>query len=142
MLSMAGLVYLLFFTRFYFTALGVFLLIVLQIVLLIQYVFHLLDDVFRFATALSQGDHSLNYPIEKKAGRLKELYHTFNKAILFQREIALQKEAAFHLFRTILEKVRFGVIVVQGNTLQERNRKTEILFMNEAATFFIGCTCF
>lgn len=141
-LSMAGLVYLLFFTRFYFTSLGVFLLIVLQIVLLIQYIFHLLDDVFRFATALSQGDHSLNYPVEKKAGRLKELYHTFNKAILFQREMALQKEAAFHLFRTILEKVRFGVIVVQGDTLQEANRKTEILFMNEAASFLLDVPIF
>jgi nitrogen fixation/metabolism regulation signal transduction histidine kinase len=142
MVCAAVLMYLIMFTRFYFTALGLLLVIVVQLYLFIQYVYRLLDDVYRFSDSLSHGDYSLNFPTEKKAGRLKVLYKSFNKAIDFQKEISLEKEAAFHLFRTILEKVRFGVIVVAGDTLRESAEPRNILFMNESASALLDAPVF
>lgn len=137
----SGLIYLSFFTTFYFTALGVLLLIIIQITLLIQYIFAILDDAYRFSDSLAHGEYSLSFPVKNKSGRLYGLYHSFNLAIAYQNTLSVQKDAAFQLFQTILEKINFGVIVIEGERFEE-NRRQNILFMNDAASALLDAPAY
>lgn len=134
MACMAALACILVFSTFYFTALGIVLLLIVQVILLIQYFYRVLNDAYRFSESLAHGEYSMNFPLKNKKGKLLELYRSFNRAIAYQNVLAIQKEAAFHLFRTILEKINFGVIVLEGDRLLPEGSRQEILFMNDAAS--------
>lgn len=140
--TLAAILWLVFFSNYYFTIVGAFLLLILQVILLIQYFTGILNDVYRFSESLAHGEYGINFPLHNKRGKLQEIYGSFNRAIAYQNAISIQKEAAFHLFRTILEKVNFGVIVIEGERFRNDDTRQEILFMNDAASALLDAPAY
>lgn len=131
-LSLWLLVYLYQNTTLWFSIIGMSLLVILQVALLIRLTNKITRDVERFADTLKNKDYSMVFSTTQSGGSIKRLYQSFNAIILHSKNMELEKERIFLLFQNILEKVKFGVITIYAEALDEGNEKEEILFMNEA----------
>ncbi len=120
-------------TTLWFSIIGIAGLIILQLVLLINLTNKITSDVERFADTLKNKDYSLVFSTTHSGGGTKRLYKSFNDIILHSKNLELERERIFLLFQTILEKVKFGVITIYDEALDDDNERQEILFMNEAS---------
>lgn len=120
-------------TTLWFSIIGLAGLIILQLILLINLTNKVTADVERFADTLKNKDYSLVFSTTHSGGGIKRLYKSFNDIILHSKNLELERERIFLLFQTILEKVKFGVITIYDEALDEDNERQEILFMNEAS---------
>ncbi len=119
-------------TTLWFSIIGLGALIVLQVILLIQLTNKITRDVERFADTLKNKDYSMVFSTTQSSGSTKRLYQSFNAIILHSKNLELERERIFLLFQAILEKVKFGVITIYAEALENENEREEIVFMNEA----------
>jgi two-component system, NtrC family, nitrogen regulation sensor histidine kinase NtrY len=125
-------------TTLWFSIIGLAGLIILQLILLINLTNKVTADVERFADTLKNKDYSLVFSTTHSGGGIKRLYKSFNDIILHSKNLELERERIFLLFQTILEKVKFGVITIYDEALEDDNERQEILFMNEASLSILG----
>jgi len=137
-LSLGAFFLLISFTTFYFTASAIALIAVLQVMALIHFLNQMRYDVERFVIAVKNKDHSAVFSSRFGSKQQNPLHTGFNEVIAHQRKMELEKESMQQLFQTILEKVKFGLVVVNAEALEPTaEEKHEILFMNDAAAQII-----
>lgn len=127
------LAYLLLHTHLWFSIAGVLLLTAGEIISLISYINGITGDLNRFIDTIKYQDNNLIFPEQMKTGRLRRLYASFNEVISYQRNVTLEKESYFQLFRVILERAKFGIILVPVDPVSGIDPHCRITFINESA---------
>lgn len=108
-----------------FTIFVVFLLIMIQISMLVNYLDKSNKEVVGFLESIKYDDFSHTYPQKRDNSSLNLLYREFNNVIKKFREIRAEKEAQHHYLKTIVQHVGIGIITFDN--------EGEIQIINTAA---------
>ena len=118
---------------FWFSTVGISLIIFLQVYLLIRYVNNTNYTLVKFMNALKNGDYSVYFSPSKKGDSFARVYEDFNEIIRIFKQNKIEKEAQFKYFRYILEHVNLCIISIRKEDLTTSTSYSEILFLNKAA---------
>ena len=117
----------------WFSAIGVSLFILLQVVLLIRYVNNTNYSLVKFLDALKNEDYSVYFSPSKKGDSFAKVFDDFNLIIKIFKQNKIEKEAQYKYFKYILEHVNLGIISINKDDLFNKEANEEILFLNKAA---------
>jgi nitrogen fixation/metabolism regulation signal transduction histidine kinase len=120
--------------HFWFTAAGLAVLIVMQILSLIRYVNETNYSLSKFLNALKSEDHTVYFSASKKGKSFAAIFRDFNTIIGIFKRNKIEKEAQYKHFKQILEHVNLGIISIRKDDLDEEQSENEILFLNRAAS--------
>ena len=122
-----------FFSKTYwFTLVGISVLILLQVWSIIRYVNTTNYSLVKFLDALKSEDHSVYFSPSQKGKSFALIFKDFNTIIKIFKKNKLEKEAQLKHFEQILEHVNLGIISIKKEDLFEDQSKNEILFLNKA----------
>ena len=119
---------------FWFTVLGIGILIIIQLISLIRYVNSVNYALVKFLDALKTGDHSVYFSPTKKGNSFTQVYRDFNTIIKLFKKNKIEKEAQFNHFKQILEDINLGILSVRKQDITETKPSDEIFFLNKAVS--------
>lgn len=119
--------------NFWFSSLGVGILIIIQASLLIKYVNNTNYSLVKFLEALKNEDYSVYFSPTKKGDSFVKVYDDFNRIIKIFKQNKIEKEAQYTYFKYILEHVNLGIISIKKQNLFNEVANDEIPFLNKAA---------
>jgi len=118
---------------FWFSTLGICIVIILLVVFLIKYVNNTNYSLVKFLDALKNEDYSVYFSPSKKGDSFVKVYDDFNLIIKLFKRNKIEKEAQYKYFKYILEHVNLGIISIRKDDLFNQHSENEILFLNKAA---------
>jgi len=119
--------------QMWFSAIGISIIIALQVYFLIQYVNNTNYSLVKFLTALKTEDYSVYFSPSKKGDSFVKVYDDFNLIIKIFKRNKIEKEAQYKYFKYIIEHVNLGIISIRKEDLLKEKSDNEILFLNQAA---------
>ncbi len=124
--------------QYWFTALGVLILIALQTFDLYRYIHETNNSLHKFLEAIKNEDHSVYFSPSKKGTSFNTLHTDFNDVLRLFKQNKIEKEAQFKHFKHILEHVNLGIISIPKEVLTLDKSEQEILFINKAVNEILG----
>ena len=134
-MMLTSLVIAYFFNRaMWFTMSGFGTVLIIQGVMLWNYVNETNRSFLKFVDALKTEDYSVYFSPNTKGKTFTHLFEEFNVIINLFKKNKIEKEAQFRHFLQILEQVNLGIISLKTDILFEEKSEEEILFLNRAAS--------
>ena len=118
---------------FWFSTIGICIVIILLVVFLIKYVSNTNYSLVKFLEALKNEDYSVYFSPSKKGDSFVKVYNDFNLIIKLFKQNKIEKEAQYKSFKYILEHVNLGIISIRKDDLLNEHSEKELLFLNNAA---------
>jgi two-component system, NtrC family, nitrogen regulation sensor histidine kinase NtrY len=100
-------------------------LIIAQVWELIRFLTRTNRDLSKVFNAIDQNDFSLTFQKSFQGKSFRELEESFNRILRAYKTVKIEREAQFHLLRTLVNQINVGIILIRDDS--------DIIEMNPAA---------